>query len=220
MSLNAIARVSAAAGRSKLSTEMQQAIAAIDPNVPADPLLTVSELESQATAYPRFRAILLTSFAVAALLLATIGLFGVLSHSVAQRRHEIGVRMALGAEKSTVVLMILKEGFLLTCAGILWHGCLLGTGPLSFRPSLWSSARPAALRRHGFRLAAAAFCAIYLPALRRAAKVRSNDRFKVRITALLETPGASPHFTRRDLSGDDPNQACSASDATPKVLSI
>jgi putative ABC transport system permease protein len=103
---------------------------------------TITGLESKALAYPRFRAILLGAFAGLALILATVGIFGVLSHSVAQRTHEIGVRMALGADKKAVLLMILREGLLLTVSGIILryrHG--LPAGPLP---------RGAALRRSAY----------------------------------------------------------------------
>jgi len=170
-SANVLARTAAGADPNKLSTAVQKAIAALDPNIPADPLLPVTELESEATAYPRFRATLLTAFAVLALLLATIGLFGVLSHSVAQRRREIGVRMALGAEKRTVVLMILKEGLALTGTGILL-GIAASWGLDRYLSALLYGVRPDPLLflATALVLLPAAFIAMYLP-VRRAAQV-------------------------------------------------
>jgi predicted permease len=97
---------------------IQRQIAALDPELPIDEVQPVSDLESQATAYPQFRARLLGSFAGLALILAAAGLFGVLSQLVAQRTQEIGVRVALGAQRMTILLMILKEGLFLTGIGM------------------------------------------------------------------------------------------------------
>lgn len=170
-SANVLARVGSAANRNKLSTGVQQAIAELDPNIPLDPLVPVTDLELQATAYPRFRATLLAAFAALALLLATIGLFGVLSQSVAQRQHEIGVRLALGAQKPEVVRMILKEGLLLTGSGILL-GVAASWGLDRYLSALLNGVRPEPLLFAATALALlpAAFIAMYLP-VRRAAEV-------------------------------------------------
>jgi predicted permease len=104
---------------SDLGGSIQRRAAAIDSDIPVEEIHTVRELEARALAYPRFRALLLGMFACLALILATVGLFGVLSHLVTQRTHEIGVRMALGARETTVLKMILKEGLLLTGGGLI-----------------------------------------------------------------------------------------------------
>lgn len=74
---------------------------------------------ADATASPRFRGILLTGFATLALTLALIGVYGVAAFSVAQRRHEIGVRLSLGAQRRDIFGMILGEGLRLGLAGVL-----------------------------------------------------------------------------------------------------
>lgn len=168
---NIIVRISAGPGAA-LAGRIQRTIAAIDPDIPVDNVQTVSALEAKALAYPRFRPMLLGTFALVALILSVVGLLGVLSHSVAQRTHEIGVRMALGARDTMLLTMILREGFALTTAGM-----VLGIG------LAWLLGRYLAALLYGVRptdpyliaavalvLMPAALIAIYLPA-RRASKV-------------------------------------------------
>ena len=100
-----------------IAKEIQQQAATVDPNIPIDRVETVSDMQSRTLAYPRFRAVLLAVFAAIALLLAIVGVFGLLSHLVTSRSQEIAIRVALGAQKRTVLTMILKEGLILTASG-------------------------------------------------------------------------------------------------------
>jgi putative ABC transport system permease protein len=93
-------------------------IAAVDPEQPLSNIQTVEELMDASRAQPRFTMLLIGIFSATALALATIGIYGVLSHSVAQRRQEFGIRLALGAGRAETFNLILRQGLTLTIAGI------------------------------------------------------------------------------------------------------
>jgi putative ABC transport system permease protein len=90
----------------------------LDPEVPLYRVATMEEAMSKAAAQPWFQTLLLSCFAAMALLLSAVGLYSVLSYMVAQRAHEIGLRMALGAQRTGVLTWILRRGLGLTAAGI------------------------------------------------------------------------------------------------------
>jgi putative ABC transport system permease protein len=101
-----------------LSSALRESVKAVDPDVPVYAMRTLSELVSDRTAQRRLAVILITVFAAVALLLAAVGIYGVMSYAVAQRTQEIGIRMALGAERHDILRMVLRHGSLMAVTGI------------------------------------------------------------------------------------------------------
>lgn len=162
----------AAGSPARMAADARTSIAEIDPTRPVYDVTTLEDALADSVAPRRFNLLLLGAFAVAALALAMVGIYGVMSYAVTQRTHEVGVRMALGAGRGQVVRMVVAQGMLAAgfgmAAGI---AAALALGPL-IRSMLYevSPADPSTFASVCGVLAAVVGVACWLPA-RRAAGV-------------------------------------------------
>jgi ABC-type antimicrobial peptide transport system permease subunit len=97
---------------------IERQLASLDRDLPLASVTTMKDQQSAVLSQPRFRTVLFGSFAVLALVLAIVGLYGVLAQLVARRTHEIAVRMALGASRRAVLISVIREALILAAAGI------------------------------------------------------------------------------------------------------
>ena len=103
---------------SSLTPQIRAAIQSADKELPIFRVTTMERMVADSMAQRRFSTTLLGIFAVVALALAAVGLYGVMSYTVAQRTHEIGIRMALGADASRVLMMVVRQGLMLVIIGV------------------------------------------------------------------------------------------------------
>ncbi|HEX3228968.1 MAG TPA: ABC transporter permease [Pyrinomonadaceae bacterium] len=153
---------------SSIAAAVRREVAAIDPNQPIATVRTMNEWLGLAVAAPRYRTGLFGLFAGLALLLSAVGIYGVMSYSVGQRTHEIGVRMALGARQLDVLKLVVRQGM-----GLVFVGVGIGlVGALALTRIISSllfdvgTRDPATFTGVSILLAAVAFIACYFPAWR------------------------------------------------------
>ncbi len=155
-----------------VSQPVQEALLAGDTQLPATIVRTMESLSLTSTARQNFNLLLLGVFAALALLLATVGIYGVISYGVTQRTREIGIRMALGAERANVVRLVVGQGLVLTLIGV--AAGLAGAFALTrFLANMLYGVRPTDPLTFiviSLVLTSTALLACYLPA-RRASKV-------------------------------------------------
>jgi putative ABC transport system permease protein len=159
--------------------QLRGIVQSLDPNLPLDQVMTMEQRVSASVAHPRFFALLLASFAALAVVLAAIGLYGVISFGVRHCTREIGIRMALGADSRDILRLVLGQGTMLIAAGLVigvggavaasraLRGMLFGVAP----GDVWVYAAVTTV------LAAVGLAACYVPA-RRATHVRPAEALR------------------------------------------
>jgi putative ABC transport system permease protein len=151
-----------------LTSSIRSVVASIDRNQPISAVSTMDQLLQDSVGSRRVTLILLGLFSVLALVLAAIGIYGVISYSVAQRTQEIGIRMALGAARGDVLKMILLQGVRIAAAGIA-IGMIASFVLTRYLETLLfqvSPGDPATFGAVAAVLAAVALLACYIPARR------------------------------------------------------
>jgi putative ABC transport system permease protein len=152
----------------KMTGPVRSEILAVDPGQPVYDVKTMQQIVSESVSQPRLYTVLIAIFAALALILAAVGIYGVMNYSVAQRTHEIGIRVALGAQTRDILKMVVGQAMLLALIGVaiglvaafiltrVMESLLFGVGT---RDALIFISIP-------LMLAAVAFVSSYIPALR------------------------------------------------------
>jgi len=155
-----------------LAAAVRKSVWELDKDQPVSDVRTMEEVLSASLARQRFTTLLLGVFAALAVLLAAVGIYGVMSYSMAQRTREIGIRMALGAQKRDVLKLAVGQGLKLVAIGVVIGliGALALTRVMTSLLFNVSATDPATLVTISLILVAVALLASYIPA-RRAAKV-------------------------------------------------
>ena len=151
---------------------VRKEVQALDPDQPIAAIKTMNEWVTTSVAAPRYRTTLLALFAALAMILAATGIYGVMSYSVAQRTHEIGVRMAMGARQFDVLKLVVRQGMILTLIGVALGlgGAFALTRVMSTLLFGVTAKDPITFAAVAALLMAVAFIACFVPA-RRATKV-------------------------------------------------
>jgi ABC-type antimicrobial peptide transport system permease subunit len=161
----AIATTRAADG---IAPELRAALREVDAALPLESVRPLTEIMGDTVKKPKFTAVVMSAFGAIALLIATIGLYGVLAFDVAQRRRELGIRIALGATSSSIRSIVLRRGLGLVLTGLVIGGAASVALTKSMSAQLFDA--PALdivpLAAAVIALGAAAFLATLLPALR------------------------------------------------------
>ena len=155
-----------------LVADVRDSVHSVDPDQPIGEIRTMEGIVSESIAPQRITMVIAGLFAAQALLLAMVGLYGVISYSVAQRNREFGIRMALGAAKNDILHLVVAEGFRLAAAGMIagMAGALALTRILASLLFGIKLADPVLIAAVALLLVGTALLACYIPA-RRAAKV-------------------------------------------------
>jgi predicted lysophospholipase L1 biosynthesis ABC-type transport system permease subunit len=156
--------------RTAIAAEVTRAVHAIDSQLPVSRVRMMSEFFAASVAQPRFTTLLLSTFAALALVLAVIGIYGVMSYSVSQRTREIGVRLALGARPRELIAMVLRRGLTLAAIGVTLGliGTLAATRLMTDLLFGVTPTDPATLAAAVVALVLSSVAATYVPAARAA----------------------------------------------------
>jgi putative ABC transport system permease protein len=162
-----------------LAPLLRRELASIDPELPLASLQTLEQAVDATIAQPKFSALMLGIFAAIALALAAIGIYGVISYSVAQRTREIGVRIALGAQRGDVLRMVVGQGMTLAAVGVAIGGVAAAGATRLIAGHLFGvrPADPTVFVSVALTLAAVAFVASAVPAMR-ATRVDPTDAIR------------------------------------------